>query len=170
VVARVVLANGQMQPATLAPRLLLGGAGSQSLGGAIGDGTGGMFIAWNDDQSDAGDAYVGHVARSQIVTGVLPIRPTTVAWSLGTPAPNPSFGSSAVSLSLPRDAAVEAEVLDLAGRRQRSLVEHAVLAAGDHRLVWDGRDDRGHTAAPGVYLVRVRVGDESKAVRVLRLR
>lgn len=171
VVARVILAGGQARPETPAPYLAVGGPGNQQLTGAIGDAAKGVFLAWNDDRADGGDAYVGHVMRSQIVIGVPVDRPRVVDLSVGNPMPNPSSGSATVMLSLPRGVAVDAEVLDLAGRRQRTVVERTVLAAGDHPLVWDGRDDQGRSTPPGIYLFRVRVaGGESRSVRLLRLR
>ena len=33
-----------------------------------------------------------------------------------------------------------------------------ILAAGEHRATWDGRDDAGRRVAPGVYLYRIHAG------------
>ena len=46
------------------------------------------------------------------------------------------------------------DVLDLQGRRVRSLADRA-LSAGRYAFGWDLRDGNGHAAAPGVYLVRL---------------
>jgi hypothetical protein len=46
-------------------------------------------------------------------------------------------------------------VVDLAGRRVR-FVGRRDLARGEHRVAWDGADDRGRALPSGVYLVRVR--------------
>ena len=58
--------------------------------------------------------------------------------------------------SLPRAEAVQLGVFDLVGRRVRSL-DAPTLTAGPHETVWDGRDEAGNRANPGLYFVRLRV-------------
>jgi flagellar hook assembly protein FlgD len=46
-----------------------------------------------------------------------------------------------------------------------------VLDAGPHVLAWDGRDERGVSTPPGVYMIRVRdVGRDLVAAKVVMLR
>lgn len=59
-------------------------------------------------------------------------------------------------------------VWDVQGRTVRRLFE-GVLAAGPRTFAWDGRDDAGRRAAPGIYLIRVRRGGAVAAIRVVRL-
>ena len=47
------------------------------------------------------------------------------------------------------------EVYSLSGRLLRRLEKPAAHAAGLQRLVWDGRDDSGQLAPPGLYICRV---------------
>ena len=44
------------------------------------------------------------------------------------------------------------------------------VEAGYHRVVWDGRDDRGHAVANGVYLYRLEAGSfvATRKLAVLR--
>ena len=42
-----------------------------------------------------------------------------------------------------------AAIYDLQGRRVRTLLDE-VAEAGDHRLIWDGVDDRSRAVSPGV--------------------
>ena len=51
-------------------------------------------------------------------------------------------------------AAVRLEVLDVTGRRVRTLAA-GPAAAGVHRLLWDGRDHQGTPLPSGVYLLRL---------------
>lgn len=55
---------------------------------------------------------------------------------------------------LAREGAVDAQVLDLAGRVVRKLGSGR-FTLGPHTLVWDGRDAEGRKVAPGVYFARV---------------
>lgn len=82
---------------------------------------------------------------------------------------NPSSRESRVVLDLPRDARVQVDVCDVAGRVVRSLAD-GWHAAGPHELVWDGRTADGRTAAPGLYFVRGASSSEQGTVRLVRIR
>ena len=86
-------------------------------------------------------------------------------------APNPFRSATRVSFRLPARERVTLAVLDLAGRRVRRLLE-GEAPAGESTIEWDGRDDRGARAAPGLYVVHLRRAREgtTHAGRVLRLR
>ena len=60
------------------------------------------------------------------------------------------------------------DVLDPSGRIVRQV--YAGPAADRLTLTWDGRDERGHPAGPGLYLLRWASGGESAVHRVLRTR
>jgi len=83
-------------------------------------------------------------------------------------APNPARGETVLSFTLPRSAAVDLAVFDLAGRRVRALAP-GTLDTGPHRLRWDGRDGRGRAVPGGVYLARLRALGATASVRLLRL-
>ena len=68
--------------------------------------------------------------------------------------PNPFNPVTTITYTMPTPGAVTVAVHDAAGRRIARLFRGQV-AAGDHVLQWDGRDDRGQPAAAGVYLLRV---------------
>lgn len=79
--------------------------------------------------------------------------------------PNPFNPNTALQFTLARTAPVTLDVLDVRGRLVRRL--HAgTLAAGDHAILWDGRDDAGSPAATGVYLARLS-GGGAQAIRKL---
>jgi len=70
-------------------------------------------------------------------------------------SPNPFRGSAHILLVLPSSRQVEVSVFDIVGRRVRRL-QHGVLEAGAHHLVWDGIDDSGHRRPAGLYFVSAR--------------
>ena len=43
------------------------------------------------------------------------------------------------------------------------------LAAGEHRLGWDGRDEQGQSVAAGVYLYRLQVGEQTRLRKMVKL-
>jgi hypothetical protein len=79
-----------------------------------------------------------------------------VALALSPPWPNPARGVVSLALTLPQSVQVTAEVLDIAGRRVRTLHQGA-LAAGAHSLRWNGTTDNGDTSPAGIYFVRIRL-------------
>ncbi len=82
-------------------------------------------------------------------------------------APNPFNPRTTVEWSSAIGGAVNLVVLDLRGRRVRTLVDGHV-EAGLHRTVWDGRDDGGRAVASGSYRLFLRTPQETR-VRALSL-
>ena len=74
-----------------------------------------------------------------------------------------------MAFRLPRASDVEIAVYDLAGRRVRELRDGAA-AAGESRVVWDGRGASGRPVPAGVYWVRLRGDAVEDARRVVVLR
>ncbi len=83
--------------------------------------------------------------------------------------PNPFNPATTVAFSLPRGGQVEVAVYDLAGRRIRSLAS-GFLAAGEHQVAWDGRDNRGVALGSGVYLIRLQSPSGVMSKRALLLK
>ena len=70
--------------------------------------------------------------------------------SLGPAFPNPFRSSTRLALDVPADGDVTVDIVDVAGRRVRTLVSGTRLA-GRHGLEWDGRNEGGRRVAAGVY-------------------
>jgi len=83
--------------------------------------------------------------------------------------PNPARGGSHIGFALSRPGYVRVDVFDVAGRRVRTLLDGS-LGAGDHEVIWDGRDARGAVAGAGVYFLRLASPDGQEHGRILRLR
>jgi gingipain R len=83
--------------------------------------------------------------------------------------PNPFARTTTISLALDRESRVRVDIYDVAGRKIRAL-EDGVLAAGAHRLTWDGRTDGGTQAASGTYFYRLVTPDRTETRRMVRLR
>jgi hypothetical protein len=113
-------------------------------------------------------AAVGFVADSSATAVDAPASGAPRTLRLAA-APNPTRGPVAFTLDLPADADVVLEVFDLSGRRVAD-VRHGVLAAGRRMLDWNGLDEGGRPAAPGVYLARVQAGRETAGARIVRVR
>jgi hypothetical protein len=98
------------------------------------------------------------------------VGPAAAGIELRAGGPNPSRGSHEVILAMGRPARVEADVLDVSGRRVAVLVESGAYDRGFHRLAWDGRDRSGSPAGAGVYFIRVRSEGETRVRKAILLR
>jgi choice-of-anchor B domain-containing protein len=84
------------------------------------------------------------------------------------PWPNPSTDGVHLSLGLPGRGAVDVEIVDIAGRRVRTLFHGS--ATGVLALRWDGTDEAGSPTPAGVYFARARTDFGGTVVRFARIR
>lgn len=108
----------------------------------------------------AGGRSAFHVARWE----GLPRSPS-IALGAEPARPNPFSRSTAVTFRLPPDATGSIDVLDLGGRRIRTLRSGA-LGWGPIDATWDGRNDAGAVVAGGVYFIRLRSSAGDRTARV----
>jgi parallel beta-helix repeat protein len=101
-----------------------------------------------------------------------PQKSTTL--SLAQNFPNPSVGSgiTRISYSIPsgnENTRVLLAIYDVTGRRIRTLVDEA-KGTGTYQAYWDGKGDRGKTAAPGIYFYKLTVGKSSISKKLILFR
>lgn len=89
--------------------------------------------------------------------------------TLAGAVPNPFNPVTHVTYSLPADSEVSLRIYDVSGHLVRELVS-GHRSAGDHRELWDGRDQAGLESASGVYFSRLSVGDQTEMKSMLLLR
>lgn len=79
-------------------------------------------------------------------------------FALYSNAPNPFNPLTTIRFDMPRSAQVHLEILDVSGRRVRTLVDGTV-DAGARSVVWDGRDGSGQPVGSGMYFYKLDAGD-----------
>ena len=84
-------------------------------------------------------------------------------------SPNPTTGPASLRFTLPRSGLARLDLIDVTGRRTRTLLNQA-LPAGPHEVHWDGRDTQGAPAGAGLYWVRLESGGVSAVRRLVRIR
>ena len=145
------------------PGALADFAGESSLGG------------WTLHVSDNAGADVGtlvewcvEITGGSPQTGVedaeVPVRHVLVGAS-----PNPFNPVTKVAYGVPFDTEVRLVVYNVAGQVVRTLVDGAV-EAGYHTAVWDGRDERGKSAASGVYFCRMEADGFDDSTKMVLLK
>lgn len=105
---------------------------------------------------------------AEISTGTPGAAPV-VRTVLGPNRPNPFNPSTTIPFALPAEGPVSLRVYDLSGALVRTLFT-GTLAAGDHRMVWDGADDRARPAPSGVYLIRLDDGRHANTRKIQLVR
>jgi len=124
---------------------------------------------------DPGDAFAGVPGSSLTLVGVtgrkeliadLRVRP-----ALFTPNGDGINDEVAFefSVTLVGDSSpAEVEIRDLSGRLVRRIAAARETGAGRRLLRWDGRDEGGGRAPPGIYCARVRVATDTRGAGVSR--
>lgn len=87
---------------------------------------------------------------------------------LGQNYPNPFNPSSRIGYRLDRPGEVRLQILDAKGRKVRTLLS-GVQPAGEHSVVWDGRDDLGGSVASGPYLYSLRFDGKTVTKKMLKV-
>jgi hypothetical protein len=132
-------------------------------------------VSWIDEAPTGGYYLVVAVDNTGHVGGYsAKLEMTTDADGSDTPralavtgvTPNPFNPRTRIDFAVPKAGHVNVRVHDMRGRVVKTLVS-GDLAAGQHEMVWEGRDDDGAPVATGVYLVRVHDGDRAATAKVV---
>jgi M6 family metalloprotease-like protein len=102
------------------------------------------------------DGYYGTVVVDFITSGpgkaVAP--PVPSQFTLNQNYPNPFNPTTLISFSLDQPAETELVVYNLLGQKVSTLV-NGHLEAGEHSVIWDGKDKSGNPVASGVYFYTI---------------
>jgi hypothetical protein len=129
-----------------------------------------LFGVWHDNEvpGKGYDVRLSSVIKSAAaVSDDVAVRPDRLV--LRPNFPNPFNPGTVIEYTLASPAHVQLEIFDVLGRRVRTLVSTTQLP-GSHREVWDGRDDAGASLGSGLYLYRLRAGDETRTRKMLLIR
>lgn len=102
-------------------------------------------------------------------SSVSPTPPMRESLRLQAARPNPMRSLTTIAFQLESPAAVQLEIFDLAGRRQRHLIDGDVRV-GVQSVQWDGRNDAGQALPAGVYFYTLRGPGWRESNRILLVR
>ena len=86
--------------------------------------------------------------------------------ALAGAAPNPLVADAAIRWSLSRDGAMRLAIVDLAGRRVRTL-ENGIETSGAHVTRWNAVDDAGRVVPSGLYFLVLDAEGQSLRSRIV---
>lgn len=80
--------------------------------------------------------------------------------------PNPFNPQTTISYSMKASGMAEIGVYNLKGQLIKKLLKSNQLA-GEHTLVWDGRDDNGNLVSSGIYLCNLRANGVNESRKII---
>ena len=83
--------------------------------------------------------------------------------------PNPFNPETTIRYSLKESGPVTLEIYNLKGQMIRRL-ENSVKSAGEHSMVWDGKDANGRDLGSGVYFYKLNCGTYSSSKKMIMLK
>jgi len=110
------------------------------------------------------------VAGAIKIEGIDPPLPTT--FTLSQNYPNPFNPTTTIEFNLGfggGDQRVTLDVYNVLGQNVITLVDD-MLPAGEHQIHWDATDRTGSRVATGIYLYRLRVGEQAQTKKMLFLK
>jgi glucuronoarabinoxylan endo-1,4-beta-xylanase len=102
----------------------------------------------------------GNYQVSVVVTSVNSKKELPSSFELEQNYPNPFSSSTAISYKLNQRADAKVTIYDILGREIRTF-NIGFQATGAHSVIWNGRNDFGNMAAPGVYFYRLQASGET---------
>jgi predicted acyl esterase len=115
-------------------------------------------------------AVILPVVEDSVITQEFPLRPDRGSSSLLANHPNPFRSRTVINYTLAEGGPVKLAIYDSAGRCVRVLFRGRETS-GDHRKVWNARDDSGNLVSSGVYFCRLHLSPGlSKTAKALLVR
>lgn len=103
------------------------------------------------------------------VTGIDEPEPLSHLYLLKQNFPNPFNPRTTIQFVIPESKQVVLAVYDLKGRKIAILIDD-VLPAGDHQIIWNGRDEAGRAMPSGVYFYRMRTDQKILTGKMMLLK
>ena len=168
--ALVVLTGQRAGLPIVEGRYRLPGTGGPVLAGDVnGDEAADLVVLGRSVEGGPGGAFV-FLNQSTPATAIAAETATVPsAFVLGANYPNPFNPATTIPLALPAGAEeVDLTIYNVLGQPVRQ-VWTGSLAAGEHRLAWDGRDAEGQPVAAGVYWYRLQVDDQTHTRKMVKI-
>ncbi len=129
--------------------------------------SGAQLISWRPTSEDEGRHNIRVAATNQAGTDTASFRIEVInRMALGRNFPNPFNGFTTIEFTLHRAAEAELVIYNVLGQQVRRLIRRR-FEPGIHRIPWDGLDEKGHSAASGVYLCRLTAGTFAQTRKIL---
>ena len=118
-------------------------------------------VATSDNLFDELKIIVNVIESSNIANNNLPL--TT---KLYQNYPNPFNPVTTIKYDISRETFVELSIYNQRGQLTRTLIKEK-MKAGNHKVVWDSKDNYGSTVTSGMYIYQLRTGNHVKVLKAV---
>jgi len=91
------------------------------------------------------------------------------AFGLSQNSPNPFNPTTTIGYALPQAGDVKISVYNVLGQNIKDLVD-GYMEAGNHQVVWDGKDRSGDAVASGIYFYKISAQDYADTKKMVLLK
>lgn len=119
------------------------------------------------DGEDAQDVPVW-TFRTEIDTSVEEHLPSFIT-ELGNNYPNPFNPETVIEFSIAKDTNTAVTIYNTKGQLVKTL-HNGLIKEGEHRLIWDGRDEQGRETGSGVYFYRLKTEHYNQVNKMLLIK
>lgn len=132
-----------------------------------------MKISYAGPPNSRADLILADAPATKGAGVELNLTPVPQSFALAQNSPNPFNGKTQIRFQVPGALGEKQEVTlriyNVLGQLVRTLVQ-GQLPADTHLIEWDGRDEFGHEAAAGIYLLRLSAGRTEIVKKMARVR
>ncbi|MCD4650228.1 MAG: T9SS type A sorting domain-containing protein, partial [Candidatus Cloacimonetes bacterium] len=101
--------------------------------------------------------------------GIKPNEVVAVVTALKSNYPNPFNPETSINFSIKDVGYVKIEIFNAKGQRVKALVD-VVMEAGNHSVIWDGKDESGKSVKSGVFFYRMKTGRYTSTKKMILLK
>ncbi|HEX2984586.1 MAG TPA: FlgD immunoglobulin-like domain containing protein, partial [Ignavibacteriales bacterium] len=83
--------------------------------------------------------------------------------------PNPFNPTTNIKFSVAAAGKVSLVIYDVLGKRVKTLVDD-LRGAGEHTIVWNGKDNTGASVASGIYFYQIKTQNYVKTMKMMLLK
>lgn len=119
------------------------------------------FVLWLDDFAFAGNG--GSIVGANDATY------TPLKTELFRNYPNPFNPETSIRYSIASPSQVRMDIYNIKGQLIRTLINES-KSAGEHRAIWNGKDDKGNSVSSGVYFYKLSSGRFSSTKKMILMK
>jgi flagellar hook assembly protein FlgD len=83
--------------------------------------------------------------------------------------PNPFNPTTTIAFNTLATQEVELSLYNLKGQKVRTLYQ-GILNGGEHKLIWDGKDNNGRTVSSGIYFAKIQAGKYTQIRKMMLIK